>query len=171
VDERPELFMLGSSGYGPRFAAVNGMKAVFAHHMSPDIAVDALRAYRAGFTPHNAGDEPYSAISVLAFASEEDDAVAEFEAAWALTMRNIRSGNRTPIRPEEVHDYLRSPEFSRADSDGRMVTGRPKDVAVGLQELKAAALADEVVVVTPGLNRDRRIASYQSIADAWREAI
>jgi alkanesulfonate monooxygenase SsuD/methylene tetrahydromethanopterin reductase-like flavin-dependent oxidoreductase (luciferase family) len=34
-DERPELFVLGSSGYGPRFAAVNGMSAVFAHHMSP----------------------------------------------------------------------------------------------------------------------------------------
>src|SRR5882757_9835444 len=29
--ERPELFMLGSSPYGPRFAAVNGMSAAFAH--------------------------------------------------------------------------------------------------------------------------------------------
>src|SRR5690348_9514782 len=29
VDEWPELFVLGSSGYGPRFAAVNGMAAVF----------------------------------------------------------------------------------------------------------------------------------------------
>jgi luciferase family oxidoreductase group 1 len=169
VDERPELFMLGSSGYGPRFAAINGMNAVFAHHMSPEIAVDALRAYRSAFTPRIEGDEPYSAISVLAFASEDDDAVAEFEAAWALTMRNIRSGNRRPIRPEEVHDYMRSPGFSRADADGRMVTGEPKDVAVRLQELKADALADEVVVVTPGLNRDRRISSYQAIADAWRQ--
>lgn len=170
VDERPEVFVLGSSGYGPRFAAINGMSAVFAHHMSPEIAVDALRAYRSGFAPRNPGDEPYSAISVLAFASDDDEAVAEFEAAWALTMRNIRSGDRRPLRPEEVHEHMSSPNFSREAADGRMVTGEPKDVADRLRELQAAALADEVVVVTPGLNRDRRIASYQAIADAWRQS-
>src|SRR5712672_1971872 len=49
--ERPELFVLGSSGYGPRFAAVNGMSAVFAHHMSPDIACEAHREYRRSFAP------------------------------------------------------------------------------------------------------------------------
>src|SRR6202043_1473864 len=68
VPERPELFVLGSSGYGPRFAAVNGMSAVFAHHMSPDLAFQALREYRRDFTPRQEGGEPYSAMSVLAFA-------------------------------------------------------------------------------------------------------
>ena len=170
VAERPELFMLGSSGYGPRFAAVNGMSAVFAHHMSPEIAVDALRVYRSTFAPRNEGDTPYSAISVLAFASENDDAVAEFEAAWALTMRNIRSGDRRPLRPEEVDEFVRSPGFRRSAGDGRMVTGEPKDVAVRLLELKDEAQADEVVVVTPGLDRGRRIASYAAIAEAWRQA-
>src|SRR6202044_2906926 len=51
VDERPEGLGLGSSAYGPRFAAVNGMNAAFAHHMSPDLAFEALREYRPGFTP------------------------------------------------------------------------------------------------------------------------
>src|SRR3984957_20184362 len=59
VPERPELFVLGSSGYGPRFAAVNGMSAVFAHHMSPDLAFQALREYRRDFTPRTEGAEPY----------------------------------------------------------------------------------------------------------------
>src|SRR5258707_2075417 len=45
VDERPELFVLGSSSYGPSFAAVNGISAVFAHHISPDLAFEALRGY------------------------------------------------------------------------------------------------------------------------------
>ena len=30
VEERPQIFMLGSSHYGPKFAAVNGLSAVFA---------------------------------------------------------------------------------------------------------------------------------------------
>ena len=58
VDERPELFVLGSSPYGPRFAAVNGLRAVFAHHMSPELAVEALQSYRREFTPRRPGDAP-----------------------------------------------------------------------------------------------------------------
>jgi alkanesulfonate monooxygenase SsuD/methylene tetrahydromethanopterin reductase-like flavin-dependent oxidoreductase (luciferase family) len=81
VEERPELFVLGSSGYGPRFAAVNGMSAVFAHHMSPDLAVQALREYRRDFTPRTPGATPSSALSVLTFASDDEQAQLEFEAA------------------------------------------------------------------------------------------
>ena len=94
IDERPELFVLGSSGYGARFAAVNGMSAVFAHHMNPDLASDALRAYRREFTPRTDEAVPYSAMSVLAFASDDEEAIGEFEAAWTLTIQNIRRGSR-----------------------------------------------------------------------------
>jgi luciferase family oxidoreductase group 1 len=171
VAERPELFVLGSSGYGPRFAAVNGMSAVFAHHMSPDIAVEALREYRRTFTPRADGDNPYSAMSVLAFASEDEQAVVDFEAAWMLTISNIRRGKREPLRPEQVRDLARSEEFrsSRRD-DGRMVTGEPKVVAERLLEMKERAQADEIVVVTPSLDRHRRKASYAELASAWRRA-
>src|ERR1700733_3000392 len=82
VDEQPEVFVLGSSAYGPRFAAVNGMSAAFAHHMSPELAFEALRGYRAEFAPRTEGATPYSAMSVLAFASDDEAAVLDFEAAW-----------------------------------------------------------------------------------------
>ena len=169
IDERPELFVLGSSQYGPKFAAINGMSAVFAHHMSPDLAFEALRQYRREFTPSSVGKEPYSAMSVLAFASEDEEAVLDFEAAWTLTMQNLRLNIRGPLRPEEVLKMSRSAEFraSRQD-DGRMVTGEPKAVAERLREMKEQAQVDEIVVVTPSLGRDRRIGSYTAIADAWR---
>lgn len=171
VDERPELFVLGSSGYGPRFAAVNGLSAVFAHHMSPEIAVQALQGYRRDFRPARDGAEPYSAMSVLTFASEDEDAVHEFAAAWALTMRNLARGVREPLRPEEVTELARSSGFrDRPRDDGRMVAGPPKLVAERLLELKAAAQVDEVVAVTPSLDRARRTASLVALADAWREA-
>jgi luciferase family oxidoreductase group 1 len=171
VAERPELFVLGSSGYGARFAAVNGMNAVFAHHMSPDIAFQALREYRRDFDPREPGDTPYSAMSVLAFASDDEEAVLEFEAAWALTMQSLRRGEREPLRPEAVHQYARSAAFrSGRSDDGRMVTGAPKLVAERLLEMKEKAQADEIVVVTPSLDRARRIGSYTALADAWRRA-
>jgi luciferase family oxidoreductase group 1 len=169
--EQPALFVLGSSGYGPRFAAVNGMSAVFAHHMSPDIAFEALRAYRRDFQARIDGAGPYSAMSVLAFASEDDEAVLDFEAAWTLTIHNIRRGVREPLRPEQVQELAGSAEFRSARrDDGRMVTGEPKAVAERLLEMREQAEADEIVVVTPSLDRERRKASYAALADAWRQA-
>lgn len=174
VDERPEVFVLGSSPYGPRFAAVNGMRAVFAHHMSPELAGEVLRAYRREFTPARDGDEPWSAVSVLAFASHDEDAVLEFEAGWALTMANLARGIREPLRPEEVRAHAGSDRFRRsrdalrAQGDDRMATGTPADVVARLRSLRAETEADEVVVVTPSSDRARRIGSYRAIADAWR---
>jgi luciferase family oxidoreductase group 1 len=170
VDERPELFVLGSSPYGPKFAAVNGMSAVFAHHMSPDIAFEVLRDYRRSFTPRTEGATPYSAMSVLTYASEDEQSVLDFEAAWTLTRANIRRGKREPIPPEQVSELARSPEF-RAEraQDGRMITGEPKTVAERLLEMKQSAEADEIVIVTPSLDRARRTASFVALADAWRD--
>ncbi len=171
VDEQPELFVLGSSPYGPRFAAVNGLRAAFAHHMSPEFALDVLRAYRREFVPRRPGDGPYSAMSVLAFASENPDDTAEFEAGWTLTLRNLARGVREPIRPEEVTGLARSPAFRGAARDEkRMVVGEPKAVAERLLELKEQAQVDEVVLVTPSLDRERRTASLVAVADAWRQA-
>ena len=45
-----------------------------------------------------------------------------------------------------------------------MVTGEPKAVAERLLEMKAGAEADEIVVVTPSLDRDRRTGSLRP----WR---
>jgi luciferase family oxidoreductase group 1 len=171
VSERPELFVLGSSGYGPRFAAVNGMSAVFAHHMSPEIAFEALRDYRRRFRPRHEGAEPYSAMSVLAFASDDPEAVVEFAAAWTLTRQNIRRGIREPLRPEEARELAQSPDFRAGrEDDGRMVTGTPDQVARRLLEMREQAQADELVIVTPSLDRPRRKASFAALADAWRRA-
>jgi luciferase family oxidoreductase group 1 len=168
VDQQPEIFVLGSSHHGPKFAAINGLSTAFAHHMSPEIAFDVLRAYRRDFNPRYEGAAPYSVMSVLAFASDNPEDTLEFEAAWSLTIANIRRGVREPIPPERVQEYARSPEF-RAErrSDGRMVTGTADAVVMRLREMRAAAEVDELVLVTPSLDRARRSASFTAIGAAW----
>ena len=173
VEEQPQLFMLGSSPYGPRFAAANGLSAVFAHHMSPDLAASLLREYRRDFTPRTEGAQPYSAMSVLTFASDDPDSVLEFEAGWALTMANLARGIREPLRPEQVVEHARSDAFRRGRAalrlagDTRMVTGPADKVVAHLRVLQAEAEADELVLVSPSLDRERRTESFRAIAQAW----
>lgn len=163
VAERPQLFVLGSSGYGAQLAAANGMRAVFAHHMSPQLAVPALRHYREQYDGQH---PPWAALSVLAFASEDDGAQREFVAAWTLTLQNLARGVREPLRPEQVAELARSGRLD-VPADGRMAVGTPREVAEQLRELAARAQADELVVVTPSLDRARRTSSYVALAEAW----
>jgi hypothetical protein len=69
--------------------------------------------------------------------------------------------------------FASQPGFSlapRRTDDGKMVTGEPKFVAGRLLEMKERAQADEIVVVTPSVSRERRKVSYVALADAWRRA-
>jgi alkanesulfonate monooxygenase SsuD/methylene tetrahydromethanopterin reductase-like flavin-dependent oxidoreductase (luciferase family) len=110
-------------------------------------------------------------MSVLTFAGDDPDDVVEFEAAWTLTMRNLSRGIREPLRPEEVVALARDDSFRNAERDhARMVVGEPKAVAERLLELKEQAQVDEIVVVTPSLDRERRMRSLTAVADAWRRS-
>ena len=110
----PDVFVLGSSGYGTRFAAVNGLGAVFAHHMSPELAVEALREYRSTFRPGYVG-QPWSAVSVIVHATDDPDEAEAAIASWALLIGRLRAGDRGP-RPtfDQIREYARSSEFPRA---------------------------------------------------------
>ncbi len=119
---------------------------------------------------HNMRSLACSAPELLAFGSQDPEQVLTFEAAWTMIMRNLRRGIREPLRPETVHEFARSSEFlSARGNDERIVTGEPKAVAERLLELKDQSEADEIVVVTPALDREVRKASYRAIADAWRQ--
>ena len=133
VDTQPELLMLGSSGWGSAFAAVNGMTSVFAHHMSPELAVDALRAYRRDFRPSELGSKPRVIVSALALASNDPDVVADFRAGWALSMRYIRSGARRRPSADEVRAFRTSPEYAAIEPTltGRVFAGPPDQVFAG----------------------------------------
>lgn len=169
VDTQPELLMLGSSGWGSAFAAVNGMTSVFAHHMSPDLAVDALRAYRRDFRPSELATEPRVIVSTLALASHDPDVVADFRAGWALGMRYIRSGTKRRPSGEEIRAFRISSEYAEIEPtlDGRVFAGPPDQVASELTELAERAGADELVLVAPTPDHDAKLASLDLLAEKF----
>jgi luciferase family oxidoreductase group 1 len=165
----PDLWILGSSDYGSRFAAVNGLSTSFAHQINPDLAVPALRAYRKNFTPSQYLAEPRSSVSTIAFASEDPHEVAGFEAYWTLNMAKLRSGRLSPTSPEEVKEFAASPGYEgmRTLTEGRLTAGTPDAVAEKLRTLVADTEADELIVVTPAPDLGQRERSYILLADAF----
>lgn len=166
VDTMPELLMLGSSGWGSAFAAVNGMTSVFAHHMSPELAVDALRAYRRDFQPSELGSEPRVIVSALALASEDPEVADEFKAGWTLSMRNLRRGGRTRPTVAEIREFRTSAEYEAVEPTlaGRIFAGKPADVAADLTQLADAAQADELVLVAPTPDHEAKLTSLDLLA-------
>jgi luciferase family oxidoreductase group 1 len=169
VDTQAELLMLGSSGWGSAFAAVNGMTSVFAHHMTPELAVEALRAYRRDFQPSELGSEPRVIVSALALASYDPDVVADFRAGWALGMRYIRSGARRRPSAEEIRAFRTSPEYAELEPTlaGRVFAGPPDVVARDLTALADQAGADEITIVAPTPDHEAKLTSLELIASEW----
>lgn len=163
----PEIFMLGSSDYGPMFAAVNGLIAVFAHHMTPQHAAPLLRRYRADFQPSPYLDEPRAIVSTLAFATEDADLADAALATWMLFKDALQRGERGPRAGlQQALDYTRTEEFaSRKPSNERLVhTGRPQDVAERLVGLVEDCQADELVLVSPLGAAEPRKHSFEMLA-------
>ena len=169
VDTSPELLMLGSSGWGSSFAAANGMTTVFAHHMAPELAVDALQAYRRNFRPGLVGDTPRVIISVLALATDDEDVAADFRAGWALQMRRIRSGDTTRPTGADIREFRLSDDFARIapSLEGRVFAGPASDVAKGLTALADEAGADEITLVAPTPDVEAKLRSLELLAQEF----
>jgi luciferase family oxidoreductase group 1 len=170
VETTPEVFMLGSSAYGPQFSAANGLATVFAHHMSPELAVDVLRKYRRDFRPGHV-EAPHAGISVLAYATDDPDDADLARASWSMFVDRIRRGRRGPGPGlQEVAAHARSAAFAelRASLDGRVFAGPPDRVAEQVADLAERACADEVAVVSPISERTRRTRALSALIAAWQ---
>lgn len=171
--QAPDVFILGSSEFGPRFAAVNGLTAVFAHHQSPHLARSVLRKYREDFVGSELQSTPYSIVSVLALATDDPTIADAAMGMWALFIDRIRSGERGP-RPSlaEVLEYTQTSAFAsrRASLREQVFAGPAAEVAARLTELADDCQVDEIALLSPLGERDLRISSLRLLADQFQLA-
>lgn len=166
-DDAPDVFMLGSSEYGPTFAAVNGMIAVFAHHMSPQYAAPLLRRYREQFRPSEFLQQPYSIVSALAFATDEPELADAALATWMLFKDSLMSGVRGPRASlQTALEYTRTDEFAtrKPSNETLLFVGTPDSVGERLHALAAECEVDELTVVSPLAEQQPRLQSFTHLA-------
>src|SRR3954447_3498490 len=161
------LYILGSSLFGAQLAAALGLPYAFASHFSPAALQDAVRVYREQFQPSAQLERPYVIAAVNALASDDEaESHRQLEARRRTLVRALFSRPGQTFTDEEVEAILRSPQGAHVD---QMLTytaaGTADTVKAYLDEFRAHADADELMVVHQGDSAAARLRSLEIVAE------
>jgi luciferase family oxidoreductase group 1 len=161
------LYILGSSLFGAQLAATLGLPYAFASHFSPGALQAAVRAYREQFQPSAQLERPYVIAAVNALAADsEEESRRQLQARRRMLVRALFTRPGHSFTDEEVEAVLRSPQGAHVD---QMLTytaaGTPDAVKAYLEEFRAHADADELMVAHQGDTTAARLRSLEIVAD------
>jgi luciferase family oxidoreductase group 1 len=162
------LYILGSSLFGARLAAILGLPYGFASHFAPEALEEAVALYRQDFEPSAQLDRPHviAGVNVVA-ADDEDEAREQHRSVVRSRVARMLGGGRR-FTDEELDELLRSPAGQHvAEMMRYTAVGAPDTVASYLEGFVDHAGADELIVVHAAPTTDTRLRSLDLVADAW----
>ena len=169
VDTRPEIWMLGSSGYGGSLAAHLGIRFAFAHFITAQGGEEVARHYRQSFRP---GTEsvPHCAVAVFAICADTEAEAQRCLKAVDLRRVEMAYGVNAPIPSLEQADQWQPDEQAREIAlaeRGRSIVGTPAAVAERMLELRDLYQADELIVLSVAPSYAARQRTYELLAEAF----
>ncbi|MGZ3275834.1 MAG: LLM class flavin-dependent oxidoreductase [Caulobacteraceae bacterium] len=166
---RVPVYILGSSTFGAQLAAYMGLPFAFASHFAPQALEAALAYYRQGFRPSEQLQRPYVMLGVNACAAETDVEARYLFSSTEQAFVNLRTGRAGRLPPpKEGYAQGLDPAY-RAILDSvleRAVVGGPDTMREGLTRFAEAYGADELIVTTQTFDHDKRVRSFEIIAQA-----
>ena len=165
------IWLLGSSTYSAQLAAQMGLPFAFASHFAPALLMEAIDAYRTGFTPSQYLDRPYLTVGVPLVAAETDAEAGRL--ATSSLQRQVKLIRRQPIFIPPPVDSMEG-IWSEAEKflvDSRMaiaVVGGPDTVRQKLAQISQATGADELIFVSDLYDHASRLRSFEIAAEAMR---
>lgn len=160
------LYILGSSLFGAKLAAMLGLPYAFASHFAPNALDDAIAIYRREFRPSAQLAEPYviAAVNVIA-ADTEDEAQRLFTATKRKRVQLFVGRGRT-FTPEETDLVLESPAGQQVLQMLRFTAvGTPTRVREYLDTFTERTGADELMVVSSATERAAWLRSLELVAE------
>ncbi|MCK8679493.1 LLM class flavin-dependent oxidoreductase [Streptomyces lichenis] len=167
-----QLWILGSSGgQSAQAAGGRGLRFAANYHVSPGTVLEAVEGYRASFKPSDVLGRPYVSVSADVVVAEDDETARELATGYGPWVRSIRTAEGAIPYP--------TPEEARAlpwtDRDQALVqdrldtrfVGSPARVADGLEQLRDATGADELLITTLIHDHAARVRSYELLAREW----
>ena len=165
------LWILGSSLFGAQLAAMLGLPYAFASHFAPGALMQALQVYRERFQPSAQLDRPYAMVGVNVIAADTDEEARRLFTSAQQSFTNLFRGARGKLQPpiDDIESYWTPQEKAQAMSMlSCSFVGSAKTVREGLEGFIAQTGADELIVASAIYDHDKRLRSYEILADVWK---
>ncbi|MGH8517464.1 MAG: MsnO8 family LLM class oxidoreductase, partial [Panacagrimonas sp.] len=166
----PPIWILGSSGASAAAAGASGFGYAFASHFSPEPASPAIAAYKAAFDASEQFARPHAILAVGAICAPTEAEAQDLASTMELVWLRMSRGEHLPLpSPEEAKAYpwSESERLAVQRMRGPSVIGTAAQVRAGLEAMRDASDADELMIVTNVWNHEARLRSYEMIADAF----
>ena len=152
-EQRPQLWLLGSSPQSRIWATEGGLRYAFADFINPD---------GAGFA------RPADAVAVWVVCAETEEEAQRLASSSRMTFSLLRRGRLIAVPPpEKALRYLEQYGSSSNGPGRRGVIGDPDQVRAGVEEIAQAYGAEEVIAVTITYDHAARRRSYELLAEAF----
>jgi luciferase family oxidoreductase group 1 len=162
----PQLWMLGSSGFGAQLAGHYGMPYAFAHFITEgEGCAQALELYRHTFKPGLIA-QPHATVCVWALAADTEDEAWALFASRERTRIDRNSGRFGPLLPPEqaARPYTEGEQAYRRELRRKALVGTAAQVGDKLRTLAQELQVDELVVITWTWDPAAQRRSYELLA-------
>lgn len=164
----PEFWVLGSSEFSARVAALLGLPFAFAHHFGPAALLPALEAYRSGFQPSARAPRPQVLVAVNALCAGSDEDARYLAEPGKLSLLQLRLGRPSTVPSPEVAARYAYDDQDREYVQGLPgIVGGPEHFRAELDGLIEAARPDEIMITTTTHDAKDRVRSYSLIAGLY----
>jgi luciferase family oxidoreductase group 1 len=165
------LYILGSSLFGAKVAAVLGLPYGFASHFAPAALHQAVDLYRQEFQPSEQLDRPYVIAGVNATVADTEDEARRLDLAVRRARAAILLTGRRDLSDDDADRLLSSPQGRGVAEMMRCTAvGTPAQAAGYLLAFAAEARADELIVVPAAPGVEARLRSVELVAEAMAPA-
>jgi luciferase family oxidoreductase group 1 len=164
-EERPEVWLLGSSPQSAVWAAQLGLPYAFADFINP-AGAEITASYRERFEPSPRLAEPRVAVAVWAVAAESGEDARHLATSIEMFFAFLHRGRAIPLPPpERAARYLRENDLTiGANGTRRRIVGTPAEVRAEIESVADSYGAEEAILVTVVHDHAARRRSYELVA-------
>ncbi len=163
------LWILGSSLFGARLAAMLGLPYAFASHFAPAALADAVKIYRAEFRPSKQLQKPYAMAGVNVVAAETEAKARRHFTSIQQQFTNLLRGTPGQLPPpiDDIDAYWTPEEELRAAAMlSCSFVGTVPQVRKQLDRFAEQHQLDELIVASAIYDHAARLRSYELLAGA-----
>jgi luciferase family oxidoreductase group 1 len=166
----PQIWLLGSSDESAALAAHLGAAFSFAHFISADGSVEAMREYRARFRPSSHLATPRASAAAFVVCADTDAEAQRLARSRELFIVRLYTGRGGPypsVDEAERYPYTPREQMIVEHARRRCIAGAPEAVREQLERFAAEHAADELVIVTITHDPKARLRSYELVAEVF----